>query len=180
MTFASPPAAAAKRGETWSGFSGSCPFGSMAYAGALRESTRSGADAHPASSNAVTTLTKRLSFLSLIQFRSVIRSKCPKPALTLCYGSMRTNAPCMRLRPAIFSTRIWSSIQEWNLESAYSISDSADTTIWSAIYDAVWVELAKYLSSLPARLASSRARRTISRQRECAGSKGANRMAKSV
>src|SRR5215510_5032981 len=37
--------------ETWVGFSGSDPFGSVAYDGAMAESTRGGDDAQPASSH---------------------------------------------------------------------------------------------------------------------------------
>ena len=52
-------------GENWFGFSGSYPFGSMAYAGDFCESTRSGGDAHPASSSAATTPAKTINFLCL-------------------------------------------------------------------------------------------------------------------
>ena len=38
-------------GESWVGFSGSYPFGSVAQGGAIEESTRAGADAQPAKSN---------------------------------------------------------------------------------------------------------------------------------
>jgi hypothetical protein len=52
-------------GENWFGFSGSYPFGSVAYAGALCESARFGADAHPASSSAATTPAKAINFFRL-------------------------------------------------------------------------------------------------------------------
>src|SRR5262245_17485751 len=53
-------------GESRSGFSGSWPFGSVAYAGALCESTRSGAVAHAASNSTATAPTKIISCLCAI------------------------------------------------------------------------------------------------------------------
>src|SRR5258705_9254640 len=53
-------------GENWSGFSGSYPFGNVAYAAGFCESARSGGDAHPASSSAATTPERIIHFLCLI------------------------------------------------------------------------------------------------------------------
>jgi hypothetical protein len=53
-------------GEGWVGFSGSYPFGSVAYDGAVEESIRSGGDAQAARSSKARKPWKTIKFLCLM------------------------------------------------------------------------------------------------------------------
>src|SRR5215467_3363655 len=50
-------------GESWVGFSGSYPFGSVAYDGSIEESTRCGGDAQPVRGNKARILRRTTNFL---------------------------------------------------------------------------------------------------------------------